>query len=105
MQQYDTQLAALSAALATEKDWLKSRIEEGENLRRMAIPAENSPEREAWIVRADDFLKRKDLSKPITGVPNMKLRELVEFPSVKALREEYESVRARVEKIRGGLVS
>jgi len=105
IRQYESQLAALSGALVAEKDWLKNRIEEGEKLRRMAIPAENSPERQAWIAQADAFLKRKDLSKAVAGVPNMKLRELYEFPTVKALREGYEIVRDRVDKIRGGLAA
>ena len=34
----------------------------------------------------------------------MKLRELYEFPTVSSLREDYEGIRPRVEKIRGGLL-
>ena len=95
--------AALTKAVAEEKDWLKKQIEEGDKLRRMEIPAEESPQRQAWINRADVFLKRKDLTKEVPNVPNMKLRELYEFPTVSRLREDYETVRSRVDKIRGGL--
>ena len=97
------ELAALAKALADEKEWLKKQIDEGEKLPRITIAGEGSPERQAWITRADAFLKRKDLTKDVPGVPNMKLRDLYEFPTVAALREEYERIRPRVERIRGGL--
>jgi DNA-binding transcriptional regulator GbsR (MarR family) len=100
---YKNELAALGQALAEETAWLKKQIDEGEKLRKMAIPAEGSAERQAWLNRADAFLKRKDLTKDVPGVPNMKFRDLYEFPTVSSLREDYETVRPRVDKIRGGL--
>jgi hypothetical protein len=103
LEQYRSELTALTKALADEKNWLKKQTEEGDKLRRMAIPAEGTPERQAWIKTADAFLKRKDLTKEVPGVPGMKLRDLYEFPSVSSLREDYETVRPRVDKIRGGL--
>jgi hypothetical protein len=105
IQQYKNELAALAKALADEKNWLQKQAAEGDKLRRMTIPGEGSPERQAWINRADAFLKRKNMAHGVPGIPNMKLRELYEFPSVNRLREDYETVRARVDKIRGGLTN
>ncbi len=102
-QQYQNQLASLTTALAEEKGWLKKQIEEGDQLVRMAIPAEGSAERVEWIGKADAFLKRKDLAKVVPGIPNMKLRDLYEFPTVNSLRSEYKTIRTRVDRIRGGL--
>lgn len=103
IEQYRTQLDAVDKALTEEKAWLKKQVAEGETLPKLAISGEGTPERQAWIDRADRFLKRKDVSKNVPGVPNMKLRDLYDFPSVSALREDYERARPRVEKIRGGL--
>ncbi len=103
IQQYKSELDALAKALAVEKDWLKKKADEGDALRRMAIPAEGSADRQAWIERADAFLKRKDPSREVPGIPNMKIRDLYEFPSVSSAREDYETVRPRVDKIRSGL--
>lgn len=105
IQQYKNELAALAKAVAAEKEWLKKQIEEGEKLRRMAIPAEGSPERQAWIDRADAFLKRKELTKDVPNVPAMKFHDLYAFPTINSLREDYETVRPRVDKIRGGLLN
>jgi hypothetical protein len=105
-QQYKSQLVALRLALSAEKDWLKKQIDEGDKLRRMAIPAEGSAERQTWITRANAFLKEKgkDPAKDVPDVPNMKLRQLYEFPSVNSLRASYDAVRQSVDKIRGGLL-
>jgi hypothetical protein len=103
--QYKRELAALARALAGEQDWLKKQIAEGETLLNMAIPGAGSPERQAWINRADVFLRRKDPSKQVPDIPNMKLRDLYEFPTVNGPREDYEVVRSRVARIRGGLAN
>jgi GTPase SAR1 family protein len=105
MRQYKSELSALAKDLAAEREWLKKQIEEGDRLRRMAIPGEDSPARQEWINKADAFLKRKDLTKDVPHVSNMKLRELYEFPSVNSLRKDYDTIRLRVEQIRGGLAN
>jgi hypothetical protein len=102
IEQYRGELTALGKALADERAWLKKQTDEGDQLWRMAIPAAGSPERQAWIKRADAMLRPKDLTKEVPGVPNMKLRELYEFPSVSRLREDYDAVRMRVKNIRVG---
>jgi GTPase SAR1 family protein len=102
IEQYRSELTALDKALADERAWLKKQTDEGDQLWRMAIPAAGSPERQAWIKRADAVLRPKDLTKEVPGVPNMKLRELYEFPSVSRLREDYDAVRMRVRNIRVG---
>src|SRR5262249_1403988 len=80
IEQYRSDLEALAKAIAAEKDWLKKQITEGETLPRLAISGEGTPERKAWMDRADRFLKRKDVSKNVPGVANMKLRDVYEFP-------------------------
>ncbi|HWY85585.1 MAG TPA: hypothetical protein VNX28_02620, partial [Gemmataceae bacterium] len=105
MRHYKSELSALAKDLAAEREWLKKQIEEGDRLRRMAIPGEDSPARQEWINKADAFLKRKDLTKDVPHVSNMKLRELYEFPSVNSLRKDYDAIRLRVEQIRGGVAN
>lgn len=100
---YRAELAALSAALAAERDWLIAQHAIGDRLLRMAIPEAGTPARGAWIHSADVFLRSKDLTKPVPHVTNMKLKDLYEFPSLRVPSQEYQSTRARVAKIRGGL--
>jgi hypothetical protein len=71
----------------------------------MAIPGAGTAERQAWINHADVFLRGKDLTKPVPHVTNMKLKDLYEFPSIRTLRADYESIKGRVAKIRGGLTN
>jgi hypothetical protein len=100
---YRAELDAVSAALAAEKEWLKDQNAIGDKLLRMAIPGAGTPERQAWIDSADIFLRSKDLTKPVPHVTNMKLKDLYEFPSLRAARADYDTIKARVAKIRGGL--
>jgi GTPase SAR1 family protein len=103
--QYRGELDAVSTALAIEKDWLTDQNAIGDKLLRMAIPGAGTPERQGWINSADIFLRGKDLTKPVPHVTNMKLKDLYEFPSLRALRAAYEGIKARVAKIRGGLTN